>query len=46
MEVFNGKRQAGLQKFTLDGSQWSNGTYFVEVIVDNQRILRKLVLQK
>jgi spore coat protein A len=45
-EVFNGKRQAGMQLFTIDGNQWANGTYLLEVLVDNQRMLRKLVLQK
>lgn len=45
-QLFNGKRNAGIQRFTIDGTRWSNGTYFCEVMVDNQRLMRKLVLQK
>lgn len=45
-QVFNGRRDAGLQQFTIDGSRWSNGTYFCEVVVDNQRMVRKLSLNK
>ena len=44
-QVFSGSKDAGTQQFTINGSTWSNGTYFCEVIVDNQRLLRKLVLQ-
>lgn len=45
-QVYTGTRPAGLQQFTIDGSRLSNGTYFCEVIVDNNRMMRKLVLQK
>ena len=45
-EVYKGRRQAGPHQFTLDGNQWADGTYFCEILVDNQRIVRKLVLHK
>lgn len=45
-KVFNGKKDAGAQQFVVEGSAWSNGTYFCEIIVDGQRMMRKLVLQK
>ncbi len=45
-QLFKGKSNPGLHQFYLDGTNWSNGTYFGEVIIDSQRILRKLVLQK
>jgi spore coat protein A len=45
-QVYNGERSAGLQRFIIDGTQLSNGNYFCEIIVGDQRILRKLVLQK
>lgn len=45
-QVFSGNKEAGPQQFTIDGSSWSNGTYFCEVIINNQRMIRKLILQK
>jgi spore coat protein A, manganese oxidase len=45
-DIFKGKLETGPQQFTINGSQWSNGTYFCEVVVDNQRIERKFILQK
>lgn len=45
-QVANGKYSAGLQQFQLDGSSWAGGTYYLEVIVANQQLLRKLVLLK
>lgn len=46
-QLFKGISNPGLQQFYLDGTNWSNGTYFSEVIIDSQRILlRKLVPQK
>jgi len=45
-KVFEGKSNAGIQQFTIDGSRWSNGTYFCEVVINNQRLMRKLILQK
>lgn len=45
-KVFEGERLAGLQNFSIDGSKLANGIYFCEIIVNDKRILRKLVLQK
>jgi spore coat protein A len=45
-EVYKGKLEKGNQQFTIHGSQWSNGTYFCELVIDDHRIERKLVLQK
>lgn len=36
----------GNHQFTIDGDGLENGTYICEVIVDQQRLLRKLILQK
>ena len=44
--VFSGKRDAGIQEFTIDGSQLANGVYFCEIRVNNQPLIRKLLLQK
>ena len=32
-KVFSGKRDAGIQEFTIDGSQLANGVYFCEIRV-------------
>jgi spore coat protein A, manganese oxidase len=45
-QLADGSRSSGLQKFNLNGSNLSSGIYICEVVVDNQRMLRKLVLQK
>jgi spore coat protein A, manganese oxidase len=45
-QVVRGQHVAGLQEFRIDGSRWSNGTYFCEVVVNNQRTVRKLTLSK
>lgn len=45
-QVFSGRRDAGLQQFSIDGSRWSNGSYFCEIVVDGKRMVRKLTLQK
>lgn len=45
-QVFSGQKEAGLQQFRVDGSRWSNGTYFCEIVVNNQRMVRKLTLAK
>jgi len=43
---YEGERQPGPQSFSIDGSDLSNGIYFCELIVNDKRILRKLVLMK
>lgn len=45
-QIANSKYSAGHQRFSIDGSQWSNGIYYLEVVVNSQQIMRKLVLQK
>ncbi len=45
-QVFTGNKGPGQQQFTIDGSRWSNGSYFCEVVINNHRMVRKLVLQK
>jgi spore coat protein A len=44
--LYDGVSDPGLQQFQLDGSNWSNGSYFCEVIIGKERMMRKLVLQK
>jgi spore coat protein A len=45
-KVYEGEKPAGLQRFSIDGSNMANGIYFCEILINDQRILRKLVLQK
>ena len=45
-KIFEGEKPAGLQRFSIDGSNITNGIYFCEILINEQRILRKLVLQK
>ncbi|HEV8273275.1 MAG TPA: multicopper oxidase domain-containing protein [Chitinophagaceae bacterium] len=45
-KVYEGERPAGLQRFSIDGSNMTNGIYFCDILINEQRILRKLVLQK
>ena len=45
-QVCNGSRDAGQQDFTIDGSHWSNGQYFAEILIEDRRVVRKLTLQK
>ena len=44
--LYNGRCTAGQQQFTFKAESWSSGTYFAEIIVGNQRMTRKLILQK
>jgi spore coat protein A len=45
-QLFSGATSAGLKRFELDGTSLSNGTYLCEVVVDGNKFVRKLVLQK
>jgi len=45
-KVYEGEKPAGLQRFSIDGGNITNGIYFCEILINEQRILRKLVLQK
>jgi spore coat protein A, manganese oxidase len=45
-QIYEGEKPAGLHRISIEGVQLANGVYFCEVLVNDQRILRKLVLQK
>jgi spore coat protein A len=45
-QVCDDYRSAGLQRFMIDGSDLPSGVYFAEIIVNDEKIFRKLVLQK
>jgi len=45
-KVQQGTMLNGLQQFTIDGSNISNGIYYCEIIINKERIMRKMVLQK
>ena len=45
-KVYEAEKPAGLQRISIDGSNLTNGIYFCEILINEQRILRKLVLQK
>jgi hypothetical protein len=45
-QIYTGKQLAGLQRFTIDASNLSTGVYYCEIILNQQRILKKLVLNK
>jgi spore coat protein A len=45
-KIYEGEKPAGLQRFSIDGGNITNGIYFCEILINEQRVLRKLVLQK
>jgi spore coat protein A len=45
-KIYDGDKQAGLQRISIDGGNLANGVYYCEIRVNDQRIVRKLVLQK
>jgi spore coat protein A len=45
-KVQNKTLNKGQQTITIDGTELVNGIYFCEVIINQQRILRKMILQK
>jgi spore coat protein A, manganese oxidase len=45
-QIYQGERSVGLQRFIIDGNNIMNGVYFCEILLGDQRILKKLVLQK
>ena len=45
-QVYRGTKNAGVQQVEINGSNWSSGTYFCEIVIDGKRFLRKLVLEK
>ena len=45
-QLYQGRKDAGVQEFELDGTKLSSGTYFCELIVNDDKLVRKLVLEK
>jgi len=45
-ELVNGKLEAGYYSFNFDASNLSNGIYFYELKADNNRSVKKMILQK
>jgi spore coat protein A len=45
-QLYSGSNEPGLKKIELDGANWSNGTYFCQVIINGQQFVRKLILEK
>ena len=44
--IYSGKLPEGMQQINVDGTNNTNGIYYCEVIINGQRILRKMILQK
>jgi len=45
-KLYNSNNDSGYKTLKLNGSNWSNGIYFCEIIINGQQIVRKLVLKK
>jgi spore coat protein A len=45
-KVYSGKTNAGLQQYNINGSNWSNGIYFLELVINNEKFMRRLILEK
>lgn len=45
-QVVNGLTMAGPQQYAIQGRDWSNGVYFLEVLIDGQKTVRRIVLEK
>lgn len=45
-KVYSGNRPAGMQRFSINGNGLAQGIYLCEVIINEKRVLRKLVLQR
>jgi spore coat protein A, manganese oxidase len=45
-KVQNSIMSQGLQELNIEGSNWANGVYYCEVIINGKRLMRKMVLQK
>ena len=44
--VYEGERNPGTHRISIDGSSMADGIYFCEIIINEHRFSRKLVLQK
>ncbi len=45
-QIYQGGHTIGFKKWTIDGSNMANGVYFCEIMVNDEKLLKKLVLQK
>ena len=45
-KTYEGEKDPGIQRISIDGSNMADGIYFCEIIINEQRFFRKLVLQK
>jgi spore coat protein A len=45
-KTYEGNKSAGTHRISIDGSSMADGIYFCEMIINQQRFFRKLVLQK
>lgn len=45
-KLYQGLLSIGIHQFTIDGSKLLNGTYVCDILVNNERIVRKVILQK
>ena len=45
-QIYSGNHTAGFKQWTINGSNMASGVYFCEIMVNNRKFLRKLVLQK
>lgn len=45
-QVYKGETSAGIKQIVVDGSGWSNGTYFLQLLAGDKQLTRKLVLQR
>jgi spore coat protein A len=45
-QIYAGNTSGSLQRFTIDGSDLPAGVYFCEIALNQERILKKLVLNK
>ena len=44
--VFEGQQPAGIAHFSVNGKQLASGVYWCEILVNNKRTTRKIVVQK
>jgi spore coat protein A len=45
-KIYSGVLGHGLQQLKVEGIHWAAGIYYCEVISNNERIIRKMILQK
>lgn len=45
-KVFAGNKEKGPQQFSINGHNWASGTYYLEMLINHQKVVRKLVLQR